>query len=67
MYCSFQQNEGIIVLGATNRRDNLDKYVIVLTVYVDFCKMLCVISYYSPIKFEINISTGKNLKFYNCL
>ena len=28
MYCfSFSQNEGVIVLGATNRRDNLDQWV----------------------------------------
>lgn len=25
MYFSFHQNEGVIVLGATNRRDDLDK------------------------------------------
>ena len=30
----FQQNEGVIVLGATNRRDNLDKYVRLLSIYV---------------------------------
>jgi ATP-dependent 26S proteasome regulatory subunit len=25
LYFSFHQNEGVIVLGATNRRDDLDK------------------------------------------
>jgi len=35
MCCSFQQNEGIIVLGATNRRDNLDRWITVYSrVYV---------------------------------
>jgi len=44
MCCSFQQNEGIIVLGATNRRDNLDRWIMlsvcIVTVSEIYCRMV---------------------------
>jgi len=44
MCFSFQQNEGIIVLGATNRRDNLDRYIVfyicIVVVWENYCQMV---------------------------